>query len=144
LNLIDRAGEDVYLYKSYVRAPLEATRTYDLKYWPKIADCIAVLARDADEASIKATDSITAAATRATRKGLADYLKAILAGIENRRNCNPTLLPRHFTLSDAGYAALINCSLDLDAEDGVGADFVKGVRQRERTRKGVQGLQRQA
>lgn len=134
LNLIDRAGEDIYLYKSYVREPLRATRTYDLKYWPKIADCIAVLARDAEEAEIEASDEITEPATRASRKGLADYLKAIFAGIESRREGLPILLPLDFTLSDASFAALINCSLDLEADDGVGADFVKGVRQRERAR----------
>lgn len=135
LNLIDRAGEDIYLYKAYVRAPLRATRTYDLKYWPRIHDCIMVLAQDAEEANIEASDDITEAATSATRKGLADYLKAIFAGIESRREGLPVLLPHHFSLSDASFAALINCSLDLDADAGVGADFVKGVRQRERARK---------
>ena len=113
---------------------MEATRTYDLKYWPKIADCLAVLASDAQEAKIEATDDITEAATSASRKGLSDYLKAIFAGIESRREGRPILLPLDFTLSDASFAALINCSLDLNANDGVGADFVKGVRQRERAR----------
>ncbi|MEO8723346.1 MAG: hypothetical protein ABI395_07465 [Sphingobium sp.] len=136
LNLIDRAGEDIYLYKSYVRDSLKATRTYDLKYWPKIADCIEVLAHDAEEAEIEAGDDITEDATSASRKGLADYLKAILAGIESRREGLPILLPLDFTLSDASFAAVINCSLDLDADDGIGADFVKGFRQRQRLRKG--------
>lgn len=137
LNLIDRAGEDVCLYKAYVRDPLKATRTYDLRYWPQIADCIAVLGRDAEEAEIEASDEITKAATNAGRKGLADYLKAIFAAIETRREGLPILLPLDFKLSDASFAALVNCSLGLDAEDGVGADFVKGVRQRERGRKGA-------
>ena len=137
LNLIDRAGEDVYLYKSYVREPLKATRTYDLKYWPRIADCIAVLGRDAEDAEIEASDEITEAATNASRKGLADYLKAIFAAIETRRQGLPILLPLDFKLSDASFAALVNCSLDLGADDGVGADFVKGVRQRERARNGA-------
>lgn len=118
-----------------MRAPLRATRTYGLKYWPRIRDCIAVLARDAKDANVEASDDITAAATSASRKGLADYLKAIFAGIESRCDGLPVLLPHLFTMSDASYAALINCSLDLDADDGVGADFVKGVRQRERARK---------
>lgn len=136
LNLIDRAGEENYLYKSYVRKPLSATRTYDLKYWPRIADCIAILARDAEEAEIEASDDITEAATSASRKGLADYAKAIFAGIESRREGHPILIPLDFTLSDASFAAVINCSLDLSPDDGVGADFIKGVRQRERARKG--------
>lgn len=139
LNLIDRAGEDIYLYKSYVREPLRATRIYDFKYWPRIADCIAVLARDAEEAEIEASDEITEAATSATRRGLADYAKAIFAGIETRREGLPILIPLDFTLSDASFATLINCSLDLGPDDGVGADFVKGVRQRERNRKGKNG-----
>jgi hypothetical protein len=139
LNLIDRAGEDIYLYKSYVREPLSATRTFDLKYWPRIADCIAVLARDADEAEIEASDDITGAATSASRKGLADYAKAIFAGIESRREGIPILIPLDFTMSDASFAALINCSLDLGPDDGIGADFVKGVRQREQTRRGQNG-----
>lgn len=136
LNLIDRAGEAIYLYTSYVRDPLRATRTYDLKYWPKIADCIDVLARDAEKAEIEAGDDITEAATSASRKGLADSLKAIFAGIESRREGLPILLPLDFTLSDASFAAVINCSLDLDADAGVGAEFVKNVRQRERARIG--------
>lgn len=136
LNLIDRAGDAIDLYTSYVRDPLKATRNYDLKYWPKIADCIDILARDAEEAEIEAGDDIPEAATSASRKGLADYLKAIFAGIESRREGLPILLPLDFTLSDASFAALINCSLDLDADAGVGADFVKNFRQRGRSRKG--------
>ena len=124
-------------YKTYVREPLKATRTYDLKYWPRIADCIAVLGCDAEVAEIEASDEITDAATSASRKGLADYLKAIFAAIETRREGLPILLPLDFKLSDASFAALVNCSRDFDAEDGVGADFVKGVRQRERARKGA-------
>lgn len=65
-------------------------------------------------------------------QGLADYLRAVFAGIESRREGLPILLPLDFALSDASFAALINCSLDLDADDGVGSDFVKGVRQRQR------------
>lgn len=135
LNLIDRAGEANYLFTSRVRNEMNALRTYDLKYWPNIADCITILARDAESAEIEASDDITEAATSAKRRGLADYLKAIFAAIESRREGLPILIPLHFNLSDASLATLINCSLDLDADDGVGADFVKGVRQRERARK---------
>jgi len=120
-----------------VRTPLTATRNYDLKRWPRIADCIPVLGRDAKEAEIEASDEITEAATNASRKGLADYLKAIFAAIETRREGFSILLPLDFKLSDASFAALVNFSLDLGADNGVGADFVKGVRERERARKGA-------
>ncbi|MEO8723403.1 MAG: hypothetical protein ABI395_07755 [Sphingobium sp.] len=49
----------------------------------------------------------------------------------------PIPLPLDFQLSDASFAALVNCSLNLGADERVGADFVKGVRQRERARKGA-------
>lgn len=135
LKLIDQAGEANHLYKSWVRKELKALPSFELKYWPHIQDCIAVLARDAAEAEIDASDEITEAATSATRKGLADYLKAIFVAIDSRREGLPILIPLDFTLSDAALATLINCSLDLDPDDCVGAEFVKGVRQRERARK---------
>ena len=50
---------------------------------------------------------------------------------------DPLLLPLDFQLSDASFAALANCSLNLGTDVAGGADFVKGVRQRERARKGA-------
>lgn len=138
LKVVDAAADGNYLFKSHLKQPLAALRgQFDLKYWPSLSEVMRVIARDAAMATIEASDEVTEAATSGPRKGLADVVKAIFAGIETRQAGLPILLPLDFRLTDATLATLLNCMLDLDADEIVGADFVKGVRQRERMRGGT-------
>lgn len=68
--------------------------------------------------------------------GCSKWVQSVL---KNCRMPDPLLipLPLDFQLSDASFAALVNCSLNLGADEGVGADFVNCVRQRWRARKGA-------
>jgi hypothetical protein len=135
LEVIDAAADHNYLFRTYLREPLGALRgQFDLKYWPSLSDVMRVIALDADAAIIEASDEITKAATSGPRNGLADVARAIFAAIEERKSGNPVQLPPHFRLTDCTLATFLNCMLDLDADEIVGADFVKGVRQRERRR----------
>ncbi|MDR0810160.1 MAG: hypothetical protein LBE86_13715 [Gemmobacter sp.] len=135
LDLIKEAAQENHLYKSYVEKPLKLLREqYGLKYWPALADCLRVLSRDADAADVKATGPLTEAATEASRGSRADFVKALFVAIEENRQRNHGFLPDDFRLTDRTLASLINCALDLGCDEGVDADYVKRLRQRERER----------
>jgi hypothetical protein len=133
--LVKEASADNYLYKSYVEEPLVALRgKYDFKYWPSISECLWVLSRDAETSKVQATDPLSEAATRATRKSLADFLKVLFVSIEENSAHNNGFLPRDFRLTDASLASIVNCALDLGPDGIVDAAYVKRLRQRERER----------
>ncbi len=135
LDLVEGASAENYLYKSYVQKPLAELRgRYDLKYWPSISKCLWVLSCDAEHSKVQASDPLTEAATRATRKSLADFFKALFASIEENSAHNYGFLPRDFRLTDASFASLVNCALDLGPDEIVDATYVKRLRQRERGR----------
>ncbi|EPK7152036.1 hypothetical protein L4V46_000842, partial [Pseudomonas aeruginosa] len=110
------------------------TYQYDLKYWPTIGKVVEQIGIDAAKAITVARDSSISAATEARRPGLADFLKAFEAGLERNRVGNNGLIPDEFSLTDSSMASLVNCGLELEVEDMVGAEFVKRFRQRERER----------
>lgn len=130
-KLIEEASNGNYLFKSYVRAPLKELRgQFSLKYWPSIEDCLHELGRDASEAAPEASDPITAAATTGLRASLTDWFSALRAAITDNDTQNGGPIPSDFALSDATFASLANCALDLAPEAMVDAAYVKGVRQR--------------
>lgn len=131
-EVIEAAAKDNYLFGSYVREALHALRgQFDLKYWPTLNDVLEELARDAEEASLEATNPITSAATTAMRSSRADFFKALFAAIEENSH-NRGLLPRGFKLTDNTLASFTNCALDLGPDDLVDGAYVKRLRQRER------------
>jgi hypothetical protein len=132
-KVIEVAAEENCLFGLYVQKPLRGLRgQFSLKYWPTLAEFVWVLARDAENAKIEATDPLTAAATKATRSSLADFFKALFAAMEENSAEEFGALPRGFRLTDATLASLATCALDLGPDELVDSAYVKRLRQRER------------
>jgi hypothetical protein len=133
IDLIESASSNNFLHDAFVRAPLSALRArYGTKYWPSIPDCLSVLAADAANAKVRANNLLTHASTRVTRRSLADFLRALFVSIEENRVSNHGFLPDKAFLSDATFATLVNCALDLGPDDMIDAAYVKRMRQGER------------
>lgn len=132
-DVIEAAAKRNYLFTSYVQERLDALHgQFDLKYWPSLSDFLQELAADAEDAVIEATDPLTAAATMASRPSRADFIKALLAAIDENRGRNHGQLPNDFRVTDNTLATLGSCVLDLGADDLVDGPYVKRLRQRER------------
>lgn len=132
-DVIEAAAESNYLFTSYVQERLDALHgQFDLKYWPSLSDFLQELASDAEDAVMEATDPLTAAATMASRPSRADFIKALLAAIDENSERNHGQLPNDFKVTDNTLASLASCVLDLGAEDLVDGPYVKRLRQRER------------
>lgn len=132
-KVIEAAGEENCLFRHWLQKPLRALRgQFSLKYWPNLSEFVWVLARDAEDARIEATDPLTAAATKATRSSRADFFKALFAAMEENSAEEFGHLPRGFRLTDATLASLASCALDLEPENLVDSAYVKRLRQRER------------
>ena len=131
--VIEDASQHNGLFGPYVQDRLAALRgQFDLKYWPSLSEFIEVLASDAENAIMDATDPLTAAATAATRPSKADFFKALFAAIEENSAGNYGQLPKGFKLTDRALASLGNCALDLGPDDLVDDAYIKRFRQRER------------
>jgi len=131
LGPFDEAARGNYRFESYVQKELKALRgQFDFKYWPTLSDFVRVLGVDAGKAVTHAHDSLTAAGTASSRPSRADFFRAWFELIEE--NCEDHHLPRDFRLTDASYASLANCALDLGPEELVASDYVKRLRQRNR------------
>ncbi|PJL68662.1 hypothetical protein B9Y61_11580 [Stenotrophomonas maltophilia] len=132
-DVIEAASKENYLFESYVKKHLGGlSGQFDLKYWPSLSQFLLVLATDAQNAGMAATDPLTAAATVAARPSRADFFKALFAAVEENSAENYGQLPRGFKLTDGTLASLANCALDLGADDLADSGYVKRLRQRER------------
>jgi hypothetical protein len=132
-DVIEAAAKSNYLFTSYVQERLDALHgQFDLKYWPSLSDFLQELASDAEDAVMEATDPLTAAATMASRPSRADFIKALLAAIDENRGRNHGQLPNDFKATDNTLASFASCALDLGVEDLVDGPYVKRLRQRER------------
>ena len=134
-EVIADAGKNNYLFESWVSEDLRQLRgRFDLKYWPRVADFMEVLARDAAEADIEVLEPLTEAATSSPRASRADFFRALFVAVDDAKQSCPSFLPAGFRLSDESYALLGNCALDLCADEGVDGAYVKRLRQRSRER----------
>lgn len=132
-DVIAAAGEKNSRYTSYVQDGLDALRTrFDLKYWPTLSEFLAALSMNASMARVAATDPVTEAATAASRASLADFIKGLFADIEEHKRENHGHLPDDLVITDGTLAALVTCALDLDEDETLTSDYVKGIRQRMR------------
>lgn len=62
---------------------------YDLKYWPPLSEVVHAIGTDAERAEVTATDPATAAATESRKSGCSDFVRALLARLDdNRVICN--------------------------------------------------------
>ena len=105
---------------------------YDLKYWPQLSEVVHAIGTDAERAEVTATDPATAAATESRKSGRSDFVRALLARLDDNRVRECGFIPNDFALSDSGMASLVNCGLDLASDELVDADFIKRFRQRQR------------
>jgi hypothetical protein len=131
--VMEEASENEALFNGWLKKPMDQLRTqFGLKYWPKICDIVRVLALDARRATVKASDTITDAATSARRSSKSDFVRALYVALAERTERDNDRLPTGFKLSDSSMASLVNCLLDLDPNEVVDSAYVKGFRQRAR------------
>lgn len=133
LDILHEASEHNGLYESYVKEDVDRLQyQYDLKYWPQLSEVVHAIGTDAERAEVTATDPATAAATESRKSGRSDFVRALLARLDDNRVRECGFIPNDFALSDSGMASLVNCGLDLASDELVDADFIKRFRQRQR------------
>lgn len=133
LDILHEASEHNGLYESYVKEDVDRLQyQYDLKYWPPLSEVVQAIGTDAERAEVTATDPATAAATESRKSGRSDFVRALLARLDDNRVRECGFIPNDFALSDSGMASLVNCGLDLASDELVDADFIKRFRQRQR------------
>lgn len=131
VEVMNDAARHNQRFNSYLRDPLKELRgQFDLKYWPALPDIIGALAVDAAQARTTAHNALTAVGTASSRPSLTDFFRAWFEFIEE--NSDGRHLPLQFKLTDASYASLGSCALDLASDKIVAADYVKRLRQRVR------------
>jgi len=131
IDVIDKAAEENYLYRSYVQDDLKRLGCqFDLKYWPSLADFVSELAQDAEQAEVVAGDSWTDAATMSSRTSKYDFLRALFVAIRENSSLYRGSLPANFKIRDDGWATLVNCLLNLDVDELVDAQYIKRFRQK--------------
>lgn len=134
LDVIHAAAKHNHSYGHWVKEELDATRRFDLKYWPSLAEVVQAIADDAVRAEPIAHDVVTQAGTEGSRGGLADTFKAFFAAIDDASARKFGFLPQSFELTDRSAAILMSCALGLGPDETVDAPFVKRLRQRQRER----------
>jgi len=133
LDILHEASEHNGLYDSYVKEDVERLQyQYDLKYWPPLSEVVQAISTDAERAEVTAADPATAAATESRKSGRSDFVRALMARLDDNRVRECGFIPNDFALSDSGMASLVNCGLDLASDELVDADFIKRFRQRQR------------
>lgn len=133
LDVIAEASEHNHLFDWHVKESLDKLHyQYDMKYLPPLSSFIDTIRINADRAEVVASDPATAATTESRRSGLADFLKAFAARIRDNSVRQHGFIPDDFKLSDNTLASLVNCVLNLDADDLINASFIKRFRQRQR------------
>lgn len=128
--LIEAAGRRNPNYESYVSDEMRKLNRFGSKYWPSLSDIVHVLADDAAEAVVEATDPLTAAGTSSIRASQADFFRSWFKAIADYREIGE--LPENFELSDSSYASLANCALNLDTKKLIDGAYIKRLRQRDR------------
>lgn len=116
-------------YESYLKDPLaQLSARFDMKYWPRLFDVIQVIATDAEQAEVIASDPLTESATQSKRPSAADFTRALRAAIDENKGTWFGAIPNDFALSDQGMATLINVLLDLPVEKMIDPVHVKNSR----------------
>lgn len=126
-----------FYFKGYIQEQFQYLASFDLKYWPSLAEFMDEISRDSREGQTAASDSMTAAGTSSTKSSKADFIRAFLAYLadcyEERGGC----LPNGYMPSDAAMADIMNSVMNLGADCVITTDYIKGFRQKERARKKV-------
>jgi hypothetical protein len=127
IGVIEAATRDNHLFNMWVKNELASLcGRFDLKYWPTLEECVREIAKDSEQATVRATDPLTMAATRSNRPTYADFIRALIAAISDDNASNLS----RFKPTDKALATIANCALDLDGEDIIAAENIKAIRNR--------------
>jgi len=132
IHWVDRAAENNYMYQNYVQKELHVLRgRFDLKYWPNTHEVIDAIASFAVESEVYVTDDWTEELLSSPKCSMMNYLSVVLIAIEDRKKMepNPYRLSCNFRVTDNSLATHINCTLDLEPDDMISAEYVKSTRQ---------------
>lgn len=103
-----------YHFTGYVGGKLvNLVGSYDLKYWPSLAEFMDEISRDAREGNTAASDPITAAGTSSSKSSKADFIRAFLAFLSDCSMARGGALPDGFVPSDAAMADIMNSVMDF-------------------------------
>ena len=132
VDVIEEASEHNYIFQSWVKDDLKALSVrYDMKYWPSLPEVIEVIATDAEQATVSTENRVTQAALDSTRTSKADFCRALMQRV-NEEAEGTSVFPKNFALKDESWATLVNCALDLDADELIDGAYIKRLRQRSR------------
>lgn len=130
-DVMEQAAISNHLFTCHVKEPVAIIREqFELKYWPDLEDIIGEIGKDAENATVTPSNTLTDAATSNKRESLTDYFKVMFSSFDDRSTRLGGHLPERFTLTDATLATIANVFLDLTPDDLVDAVYVKGLRQR--------------
>lgn len=127
-EFIDDAGEGNGHYQLCLKPELQRLNSFDLKYWPDIADIIRSLGME--EVDITFADEATEAIINAHRPSMTDFFRKIFDNINEQKTGYYYSLPRTFKLSDAALATMCNITRDLPPDELTDAAYVKRTRHR--------------
>ncbi|MCZ4308362.1 hypothetical protein [Vibrio atlanticus] len=131
VDVIDSASQYNGHYKGFLKQPLESlSGQYDLKYWPSLSEVVSEIGIDAKSSEVYSSDSWTEAATSSQRSSVADFFRALFAAIEEHSEHINSVLPLSFKLTDNSLSIIANCALNLEPEEVIDGQIVKGIRQR--------------
>ena len=107
MDVLEEASESNPLFKTYLQDNLGALRyRFDLKYWPSLADCVEVIAVDAQRATVCAFDSLAQASTAGPHRGrVPDFFKALFEALGQRTTKRGCFLPDGYLPSDDPWPA---------------------------------------
>ncbi len=132
-DVLEEAGESNHLFGFWLKEPLGQLKSeFGLKYWPEISDVVRALAADARLVEVKASNPITEAATSAKRSSRSDFVRALYVALAERTERDNDRLPNLFRLTDSSMASLLNCLLNLEADEMIDGPYIKRFRQRDR------------
>lgn len=133
---IDRAAENNHMFQSYVQQDLHILRSrYELKYWPNNHEVVEAIASLAEESDVYITNDWSEELLSSPKCSMADFLRVVLRSIEDRKKDEPYQLSYDFRMTDNSLATLINCTLDIEPNSMVSAEYVKRSRQNIREKK---------
>ncbi|MEQ2019270.1 hypothetical protein ABLB90_22535 [Photorhabdus bodei] len=110
---------------------MQPLKSYDLRYWPGIADILRAMGME--DVEVTFADEATEAIVNARRPSLTDFFRELFNRIDEQKTDYWYSLPRSFKLSDAALATICNITRDLPLDELIDAAYVKRTRHRLKT-----------
>ncbi|WP_313052628.1 hypothetical protein [Pantoea piersonii] len=130
-DIIDAAGSENYLYRSYIRPELQKLDQYGLKYWPDVPALLRAAGEERPDVEFRDEASKTIALGRPSQR--TDFLRELFDRIHDLKSLIIYGLQRDFRLSDESLATLCNVLCDLQEDAEVDGPYIKQARQRLRS-----------